>query len=212
MAIANAWPIIHAERKALAADLSTLTAEQWSTPSLCPNWSVHDVLGHLTATAKMTPAKFLGKFAGSGFRFHDMSAKDIARETAGGPDETLAEFRNQLDATTHPPGPLDAMVGEAIVHGEDIRRPLGIAHTYPMDAVTKVADFFNRSNLLIGSKKRIAGLTLRATDTTWSSGTGPEVSGPMLSLLLAMTGRSAALADLSGDGLPTLRARMAPSS
>jgi hypothetical protein len=29
----------------------------------------------------------------------------------------------------------------------------------------------------------------------------------MTSLLLAMTGRSAALADLSGDGLDTLRAR-----
>jgi uncharacterized protein (TIGR03083 family) len=212
MAIANAWPTIHAERKALAADLSTLAPEQWSTPSLCPNWTVHDVLGHLTATAKMTPPKFFGKFARSGFRFHDMSAKEIAQETAGGPAATLAEFRRQLDATTHPPGPIDAMVGEAIVHGEDIRRPLGIAHIYPMDTVTQVADFFSRSNLLIGSKQRIAGLTLRATDTTWSKGTGPEVSGPMLSLLLAMTGRGAALADLSGDGLPTLRARMPSSS
>jgi hypothetical protein len=34
-----------------------------------------------------------------------------------------------------------------------------------------------------------------------------DVTGPGLSLVLAMTGRSAALADLSGDGLDTLRSR-----
>jgi len=68
-------------------------------------------------------------------------------------------------------------------------------------------NFFKGSNLLIGSKKRIAGLRLRATDAEWSTGTGPEVSGPALALLLAMTGRAAALDDLSGDGLATLRER-----
>jgi hypothetical protein len=91
------------------------------------------------------------------------------------------------------------------VHGEDIRRPLGIAHAYPMDALTRVADFYKGSNLLIGAKRRIAGVTLRATDADWSTGTGPEAAGPMLSLLLAMTGRSAALADLTGEGVASLR-------
>jgi hypothetical protein len=33
-----------------------------------------------------------------------------------------------------------------------------------------------------------------------------------VSLLLAMTGRPQALADLSGDGVPTLRARMPESA
>jgi len=33
------------------------------------------------------------------------------------------------------------------------------------------------------------------------------VTGPQLSLILAMTGRSAALADLSGEGLATLKSR-----
>jgi hypothetical protein len=35
--------------------------------------------------------------------------------------------------------------------------------------------------------------------------TGPEVSGPILSLVMAMTGRTAVLADLTGDGVATLR-------
>jgi hypothetical protein len=73
--------------------------------------------------------------------------------------------------------------------------------------VVEVAGFFAKSNLLIGTKRRIEGLSLRATDVSWSHGSGPEVSGPILSLLMAMTGRKAALDDLSGEGVATLRSR-----
>ena len=58
-----------------------------------------------------------------------------------------------------------------------------------------------------GYRSSRAGLTLRATDAEWSHGTGPEVAGPMLSLVMAMTGRKEPLGDLTGDGLATLRAR-----
>jgi len=204
----SSWPIVHAERQALADDVASLREEQWSTGSLCPGWSVHDVLGHLTATAKSTPSKFFSGLASAGFRFEKMSAKNIARETGGTPADTLAEFRAHLADTTAPPGPADTWIGESIVHGEDIRRPLGITRTYPMDAVIRAADFYKRSNLLIGAKKRITGLTLRASDSDWATGSGPEVTGPTLSLLLAMTGRQAALVDLSGPGLATLQGRM----
>jgi uncharacterized protein (TIGR03083 family) len=207
MATASPWPLIHAERRALAEDLASLDDAQWSAPSLCGDWTVRDVLGHMTATARMTPARFLMEMAGSGFRFNAMNAKNVRRETAGTPAQGLAEFRSLESRTTSPPGPTVAMLGEAIIHGEDIRRPVGIYRDYPTEAVIQVADFFKGSNLLIGSKDRIAGLTLRATDTQWSAGSGPEVSGPVLSLALAMTGRAAALADLSGDGLATLQAR-----
>lgn len=207
MAAASPWPFIHAEREALADDLARLDEAQWSTPSLCPGWSVRDVLAHLTSTAKMTPAKFFGQMAAAGFSFNKLTAKNIAREETGTPAEGLADFRRNIDGTNHPPGPIDATLGETIVHGEDIRRPLGITHAYPTEAVIRVADFYKKSNLLIGGKNRVAGLTLRATDTKWSTGSGPEVSGPVLSLLLAMTGRNGALDDLSGEGLSTLRAR-----
>ena len=39
-------------------------------------------------------------------------------------------------------------------------------------------------------------------------GSGPTVSGNAEVLLLAITGRTAALGLLSGDGLPTLQARL----
>jgi len=201
------WPIIHAERTALADDLAGLSDEQWKTPSLCAGWTVQDVVGHMVATARMTPPKFFGRFVGSGFNFDKMAAKDVAAETSGGPAATLAALRVVTPRTTAPPGPIDAMLGEALVHPEDIRRPLGIKHEYPNDAVVRVLDFFKKSNLIIGSKKRIDGLTLRATDVDWAHGSGPEVSGPAHSLLMAMTGRKDALADLSGDGVDTLRSR-----
>ena len=112
-----------------------------------------------------------------------------------------------MTSVKHPPGPADTWLGETIVHAEDIRRPLGIEHHYPADAVVRIADFFKGWNLLIGSKRRIAGLTLRATDAEWSHGTGPEGSGPILSLVMAMTGRKRPLDDLAGDGVATLRSR-----
>jgi uncharacterized protein (TIGR03083 family) len=207
MATTSPWPLIHAEREALAADLDALTGEQWATRSLCAEWSVRDVLGHMTATAKMTPPKFFASFAAAGFRFNTMTAKGVAAEATPSPAAGLANFRSHLSDTTHPPGPVEAMLGEAVVHGEDIRRPLGIKREYPREALVRVAEFFHGSNLIVGAKQRISGLTLRATDTGWSTGSGPEVTGPQLSLVLAMTGRSAALADLSGDGLDTLRSR-----
>jgi len=203
----NPWPVIHAEREALADDLAGLSGEQWNAPSLCAGWSVHDVVGHMVSTARMTPPRFVGHLVGSGFNFDRMVAKDIATETAGGPAATLAAFREVMTRTTAPPGPVDAMLGEVIVHPEDIRRPLGIAHDYPIDSVVRMLDFFKKSNLLIGSKSRIAGLRLKATDTNWTYGDGPEVSGPAHSLLMAMTGRKEALSDLSGEGVATLSSR-----
>jgi hypothetical protein len=121
--------------------------------------------------------------------------------------DALARFEAVLTSRSHPPGPSDTMLGETVIHSEDIRRPLGIRHDYPMDALVQVGDFLKGSNLIIGAKRRIDGLTLHATDTQWSHGTGPGVSGSMLSLVIAMTGRRVADGELSGEGAETLRAR-----
>jgi uncharacterized protein (TIGR03083 family) len=207
MAITDPWPLIHAEREALIADLGTLTGDQWATASLCTDWTVRDVLGHMIATAKMTPPRFFAKMAAAGFRFNAMTAKGVAAEATAQPADGLAVFRSHVHDTTHPPGPVEAMLGEAVIHPADIRKPLGIPHEYPEEALNRVADFYKGSNLIVGAKQRIDGVTLRATDTGWSTGSGPEITGPHLSLILAMTGRSAALADLSGEGLGTLKSR-----
>lgn len=201
------WTVVHGERKALAADLKSLDESQWAVTSLCTDWTVRDAVAHMTATAKITPAAFFPKMLMSGFSLPRLQTKDISVERGTSTADTLARFVAVETSVKHPPGPVDSWLGETIVHSEDIRRPLGIHHDYPVEAVVQVADFYKNSNLIIGTKRRIDGLSLRATDTDWSHGTGPEVSGPMLALLMAMTGRKAAASQLSGEGVATLQAR-----
>jgi len=203
----DTWPTIHAERKALATDLREVTGEQWDTPSLCSQWTVRDVLAHMTSAATLTPPAFFAKLISSGFSFDKVQESGVAAQRGSSPADTMAYFEGVLTSVKHPPGPNTTWLGETIVHSEDIRRPLGITHSYPAEAVVAVADFYTGSNLLIGSKRRITGLALLATDAEWSHGTGPEVAGPILALVMAMTGRTAALDDLTGDGVATLRTR-----
>lgn len=203
----DVWTLIHAERRALAADLAHLSPEQWATPSSCSGWSVHDVLAHLVSTAKLKPPAFLAGLIGSGFDFQRFTAKRIAAEGAGGPAATLEAFRAVETSTSAPPGPKTSWLGEVLVHGEDIRRPLGIAHDYPVDAAIAVTEFYASSNVLIGGKKRVAGVTLEATDIAWSHGSGPTVAGPARALMMATAGRAAALDELTGPGVAILRSR-----
>jgi uncharacterized protein (TIGR03083 family) len=200
--------MIKAERASLVDALAELPDADWDKPSLCTGWTVREVVGHMIATANMTPPKFLAKLVGSGFNFQKMTRKDIAQVTAGRTNADLVDLlRSRIDARTAPPGPATSWLGETIVHGEDILRALGRYRDHPVEHVVAVADFYKDSNLLIGAKNRIAGVTLRATDTDWRHGTGPEASGSVLALVLAMTGRKAALDDLTGDGVTILRER-----
>jgi uncharacterized protein (TIGR03083 family) len=202
----DVWPTIHSERKALAADLDGLPAKAWDTPSLCDGWTVRDVVAHMTAASQLNAPKFFGRLISSGFSFEKVQAKGIAANRGASPDQTLSNFKAQLDSTGRPPGPIETILAETIVHAEDIS-PLGIEHNYPTEAVVRVADSYKKSNLIIGSKRRIAGLALRAADVDWQYGSGPTAEGAMLDLVLAMTGRKPALESLSGDGVATLRSR-----
>ena len=131
----------------------------------------------------------------------------MATESANGPEHTLADFRSVLTSSSAPPAPGDTWLGETLVHAEDIRRPLGIKREYPLPWVTRSLEFYSRSNAVVGGKGRVADLTLTASDIDWSHGSGPAVSGPAMSLLLAATGRKSALDDLSGPGVDIMRGR-----
>jgi uncharacterized protein (TIGR03083 family) len=199
---------IRHERAALATDLETVDEAAWATPSLCPGWTVRDVVAHMTALARMTPPMFVQKLVSSGLRPSRLQARDIAIEKGGSVEETLARFRRVLSTKSRVRAVPDRIaLGETLIHAEDVRRPLGNAHDYPLRGLVIVADAYKGSNLVAGSKRRISGLSLRATDLDWSTGSGPTVSGPMLSLLMAMAGRRAACDDLTGEGVELLRSR-----
>ena len=201
------WNHIHSERAQMADTWTGLSAPQWAAPSWCQGWSVQDTAGHIVAAAEQTPANFYKELASAGFKFNVFADRGARRLAAVGPDELGRRLRARTTTTNHPPAPVMAMLGEIVVHGADIRRPLGLKHQPPEAALVALADSWKNSNLLIGSKRRIAGLRLQATDAEWAHGDGPEVSGPLLSLILAMTGRKAVHPDLSGDGVAELGRR-----
>jgi uncharacterized protein (TIGR03083 family) len=204
----NTWDAIRAERAALVDALAGLPDETWDRPSLCAGWPIRDVVGHLIATAQMTPPRFFGRIITSGFRFGQMTQRNIHRVIDGHSDADLdAKYRSLVGARSAPPGPAVSWLGETIVHGEDIFRALGAYRDHPAEHLTAVADFYAGSNLLIGAKNRITGVRLRATDTGWIHGTGPEASGPTVAIVMAMTGQTATLDDLTGDGVTLLRDR-----
>ncbi len=205
----GAWPLVHAERAALAADLAELTGEQWATPSLCSGLTVREVLAHLTAGASLTPARWLAGVIRCRFDFDKQVAMRLAEQLGATPAETIGRFRAVLTSTTKPPVPTLAMLGETIVHGQDIRLPLGIRRDYPADTLAQLADYYQGSDLPVSTKGRIRGLRLASTDGPFSTGSGPLVAGPTLALIMAMAGRGAYGDALHGDGAATLRERCA---
>lgn len=207
MATPDLWPLVHRQRTAVAEMLDELTPEQWDLPSLCRGWQVRDVAAHMIATGHTTPGSFFGEFAAAGFRFSSFAAKQVARRREHSPEQLVRELRETASLRKHPPGPAQTPLSEAVLHGEDMARAVGKQQDVPDAALVTVADFYKNTQLLIGAKKRIAGLHLRATDTGWETGDGPEVRGPTMSLLLAMAGRRAGLDDLTGDGVQELTTR-----
>ena len=201
------WPLVHAERAALAADLAGLTDQQWTTPSLCAALTVREVLAHLTAGASLTPLRWMAGVLRCRFDFDKQVAMRLAEHLGTTPADTLARFRRVVASTTKPPLPVIAMLGEAIVHAEDIRRPLGIHRDYPIATLTRLAEYYQGSDLVVLAKGRIGGLRLVATDGPFTTGTGPLVSGTTLALIMAMTGRTAYRAELDGEGVAILRSR-----
>lgn len=203
----NLWPLVHAERKALADDLADLTDEQWATPSLCAGLSVREVLAHLTASASLTPVRWLAGVIRCRFDFDKQVAVRLAEHLGDAPADTLARFRRVVGSTTKPPLPVIALLGEAVVHGEDIRRPLGLRRDHPEPVLTRLATYYAGSDLVVVAKSRVSGLRLAATDGPFATGSGPLVTGPTLALIMAMTGRTAYCDELDGDGVALLRDR-----
>lgn len=202
----NVWPLVHAERTALLDDLADLTDAQWDHASLCAGWSVRDVAAHLVNNAKATRLGTVRDMVWSRFDFDRQSARGVERERGATPQDTLGRLRTVARRTSTPPVSLESRLVEEVVHGEDIRIPLGIRHTYPTETVLRSIRYLARTPESIGgAKKLVARVRLRATDADLTIGDGPEVSGPVLSLLLAIEGRDPEPGDLDGPGVAEMK-------
>ncbi|HEX2073811.1 MAG TPA: maleylpyruvate isomerase family mycothiol-dependent enzyme [Geodermatophilus sp.] len=202
------WAAIDRERLGVAELLGELTPEEWDRPSLCAGWRVRDVAAHL-ALAHMSAAEAAVAMARAGGSFHRM-VRDTARRHAAAPAEQLmAQIRAMAGSRRRAPGisHLEPLL-DVLVHGQDIAVPLGRRRPMPVDAAaaaaTRVWTMPRPLAAAFKARSRLRGLELVATDTDWSAGEGARVEGPIEALLLLLTGRTAALGRLSGDGVARL--------
>jgi uncharacterized protein (TIGR03083 family) len=206
MTATSMMSMAQAERADLADFLTTLTPQDWQAPSLCSKWTVKDVVAHVVSYEDLGALGLLERFVkGRIVRANQVGVDEFA---ALSPDQLLAFLRDHLQprGLTARFGGMIALV-DGTIHHQDIRRSLGRPRSVPADRLERVLDLVP-GNPRLGAGRRIRGLRLRASDVDWTHGDGPEVIGPGEALLMAMTGRRAALADLTGPGHATLAARL----
>ncbi|MEV8371677.1 maleylpyruvate isomerase family mycothiol-dependent enzyme [Kribbella sp. NPDC056861] len=204
------WSLVHAERAALAIDLSELIPDQWRTTSLCTELTVREVVAHLTAGATLSFPRWFAGVLRHRFDFDAQVLMRLREQLGDSSAETLALFRAAGDRSTTPlgrRGSPEFALAETVAHAEDIRRPLGIHRSYPAEVLTTVAEYYAGTDLAVLAKGRIEGLRLVATDTGFGTGDGAVVSGPTIALVMAMVGRGTFCEELEGEGVATLRAR-----
>lgn len=138
--------------------------------------------------------------------FDRANERGIARVKAADPEETVTRLRQAAELTRTPPANLDTRLVESIVHGEDIRCPLGIERSYPHTAALRALAYQLRTPVGFGGgRERAGGLKLVDPEAGTAYGTGPEVHGTTVDLLLAVSGRVVDPARLSGPGADHLR-------
>lgn len=198
------------ERRRLAGLLGELTSEQLSARSLCDEWTVHDVAAHLILPLEVSTSKFVLTMVAT-FGSFDRANVRLTRQQASRPiAEIIDVLRRKAETRFTPPGAgPEAPLTDLLVHGLDIRWPLGLSRDVPRDRVRTSLNFLtsSRARTLV-RKGALNGLRVEATDDDWAYGSGLVVRGDAEALLLALTGRTAALRHLGGEGLPTLHTRL----
>jgi uncharacterized protein (TIGR03083 family) len=201
------WRVIAEQRRLLAHLLDGLDEAQWEHPSLCDRWRVKDVAAHvaLTPSSPGLPA-ILVMAARNRFDF-DRINHDMAVAYAGRPSGELVALLRELADSRRKPAitTVENLLFDTLVHVQDVAIPLGLIVPMPVDAAREGAERVWRMGWPFWARRRLRGLRLVATDTTWSAGEGAEVRGPVQALLLLLTGRvGTALPQLSGPGVPRL--------
>ncbi len=210
----ESWRIIETQRLSLADLLEDLSDEEWETASLCAGWRVRDVAAHVAMAPQVPSALSMladaARARGSFNRLnHDVAVRHASRPVA----QIVAELRNfagsqKLPVVTN----YQNSLFDILVHGQDVAIPLGRRRQVPLEAAQAGAARVWTMGWPFWAKKRMRGFRLIATDVDWWAGKGAEVRGPIDALLLLLTGRSAALPRLTGDGIPELAARLSRQS
>jgi uncharacterized protein (TIGR03083 family) len=144
---------------------------------------------------------------GSVARAFDAATRELARRPV---EEIVSSLRAHANDATHAPRMPAAPLIDTIVHGDDLRQPLGIVHDVPGASIRRALDqlvVFRDLGAFL-PRSRVKGLRLVATDLDWSWGDGAEVSGPARAVLSGVLGRRDAVAELGGEGATLLASRL----
>ncbi|MBI5495980.1 MAG: maleylpyruvate isomerase family mycothiol-dependent enzyme [Deltaproteobacteria bacterium] len=204
--MSDLFAMIADERRILGDTVDSLTDAQWTAPSAMGGWQIRHVVAHLVWPLEASLAGTLARLVRAGFSFNRMADQQADGEKR--PARALAAvLRTRADHRFTPPGMgPEAPLSDIIVHGLDIRRPLGLKRAFPAERTGIVLDHLMRT----GNMKFFGtplGFRFVAEDTGWASrGDGPVVSGTAEALLLSVTGRKMALPELKGDGADPFRA------
>jgi uncharacterized protein (TIGR03083 family) len=207
------WTAIDGHRRALVNLLEDLLKEEWRRPSLCRGWTVRQVAAHLAlqnTSWSMMPGAMLDlvRHGGMNGAIHAMACRHAQLPV----EVIVGEIRGRIGVWR--PLPTVTFRETAIdylVHGQDIAIPLGRSLEVPPDLAVLAADRVWASSRMFHARKKLAGYRLVADDAPWAAGRGDVVSGPIGALLLLLTGRPAALPQLSGPGAAGLGELLAPS-
>ena len=198
------------ERRRIADLVEHLSPAQLDAPSLCGDWTVKQVAGHLLAAVDAPAGGLLPMMVRSGFSLHRANAR-LAQQMADRPADELADgLRRNAENPFRPPVVgYPGQLTDLQVHGQDMRRPLGLPHGLRLDRLRISLDFLVGGRAIgFAPKRRLAGLRFEGTDLDWAWGEGPVLAGPAEALAMVMTGRAVALGELDGDGVVILRKRL----
>lgn len=184
------WGHTVATRLAVREVLQDLSEAEWERPSLCAGWRVRDTAAHLIAAPQMGLANTARVLGGMWRGYNTTVLRDGLRRGRAPVAEILAQYDVWAEVPRRPVvvTHLEPMV-DAIVHGQDIVRPLGRTLAAPPDATAVAADRVRTLAPLFGTRSLLSGLRMVATDIDWERGSGREVQAPILDLLMMCAGR-----------------------
>lgn len=191
------------ERQELADLLAGLTTTQWESQSLCDDWSVLDVAGHLASSVGLTRRGLIARNVRYGAGTDGANARSATAWTAGGTAgivEALADRKRLGLGFFYPKWALC----EAVVHHQDIRLALDRPRDVPQDRLRVALSVLVRLPFITKASRPSRRVSLRATDVDWTHGKGPEVHGPAQSMMMALAGRSHGPPELAGPGVKIL--------
>lgn len=202
------WSAVRRTRLGIADMLEGLSEQEWDRPSLCEGWRVRDVAAHVAMVPTITTWDLFSAAPRAGFNPHRMNTVLATRSGSRPPSQILADLRAHAHErrTARVLSTRDSLF-DVLVHSQDMAVPLQVDFTVPPEHARLGLQRVWEMGWPFHARKRLAGLTLRATDTAWTVGEGPEVSGPAIALLLLLTGRtSTAVRSLEGPGVQRLPA------